>query len=111
MDVSEQDVLIMAENLAGGIQIPTISYEEGSFEAEALDDINESAAVIDPPHPVVMPNYDVADTDEAAGVVSSLNKMKLEFDPTDITFWFAQLEMHLTTAGVGAQWTKRLLLH
>ena len=41
MDVSEQDVLIMAENLAGGIQIPTISYEEGSFEADALNDINE----------------------------------------------------------------------
>ena len=41
MDVSEQDVLNMAENLAGGIQIPTISYEEGSFEAEALNDINE----------------------------------------------------------------------
>ena len=28
-----------------------------------------------------------------------------------IKFWFAQLEMHLTTAGVGKQWTKRLLLH
>ena len=41
MDVSEQDVLVMAENLAGGIQIPTISYEEGSFEAEALNDLNK----------------------------------------------------------------------
>ena len=41
MDISEQDVQNTAENLAGGIQIPTISYEEGSFEAEALNDINE----------------------------------------------------------------------
>ena len=41
MDVSEDEVLVMAEHLAGGIQIPTISYEEGNFEEEALVDINE----------------------------------------------------------------------
>ena len=26
-------------------------------------------------------------------------------------FWFQQLEMHMQTAGIKAQWTKRLLLH
>ena len=41
MDVSEDEVVVMAEHLAGGIQIPTISYEEGNFEEEALVDINE----------------------------------------------------------------------
>ena len=51
---------------------------------------------------------DAADADTAQAKVSSL---KLDFDRTDVEFWFNQLEMHLQTAEVKSQWTKRLLLH
>ena len=41
MDLSEDDVLVMAENLAGGIHIPTVSHEVGDIEEESLVKINE----------------------------------------------------------------------
>ena len=41
MDISEDEIQAMAENFAGGIQIPTISYEEGNYEEESLVEINE----------------------------------------------------------------------
>ena len=33
------------------------------------------------------------------------------FDPTDLEFWFSQVEMHAAMAGAGKQWTKRMILH
>ena len=51
---------------------------------------------------------DAADDDKAQQKTSNL---QVEFDKTDVRFWFSQLEMHMSTAGVNRQWTKRLLLH
>ena len=55
--------------------------------------------------------FDVADKADAADAQQKTSGLKLEFDRQDVEFWFQQLEMHLTTSGVNAQWTKRLLLH
>ena len=57
MDVSEDEILAMAENFAGGIQIPTISYEEGNFEGESLAEINE---YIEETYPVLHSDSHVA---------------------------------------------------
>ena len=51
---------------------------------------------------------DAADDDKAQQKTSNL---QVEFDKSDVRFWFSQLEMHMSTAGVNRQWTKRLLLH
>ena len=56
-------------------------------------------------------NYDMKDEVDEKDAHSKVSNLKLDFDRTDIKFWFQQLEMHLSTAGVKAQWTKRLLLH
>merc|ERR1712219_14038 len=56
-------------------------------------------------------NFDMEDKADDKDSQQKVSNLKLEFDRTDVTFWFAQLEMHLSTAGIGAQWTKRLLLH
>ena len=39
-----------------------------------------------------------------------LQTFKVDYDPTDVRFWFNQLEMRMQLAGVKSQWTKRLLL-
>ena len=58
-----------------------------------------------------MVNYDAEDKVDEKDAQSKTSNLKVEFDRADVKFWFQQLEMHLSTAGVNAQWTKRLLLH
>ena len=55
--------------------------------------------------------YDAEDKDNETTAITATANLKIEFDRSDVDFWFTQLEMHLQTAGVGKQWTKRLLLH
>ena len=59
----------------------------------------------------VMSNYDATDAADDDGSLQKTSNLKVDFDRSDVEFWFQQLEMHLTTAGIKAQWTKRLLLH
>ena len=42
--------------------------------------------------------------------MAKLQGLKLDWDPNDILFWFSQLEMHMSTAGIKRQWTKWLAL-
>ena len=60
---------------------------------------------------VIMVNFDEEDKADEATAQQKTANLKLDFDKEDVEFWFAQLEMHLATAGVKAQWTKRLQLH
>ena len=55
--------------------------------------------------------FDKENKDNEATAITATANLKLDFDRSDVDFWFSQLEMHLQTAGVGKQWTKRLLLH
>ena len=54
--------------------------------------------------------FETDNTADADNVMAKMAGLQLEFDPQDLEFWFGQLEMHMTTAGVGQQWTKRLIL-
>ena len=58
-----------------------------------------------------MATFDVENGVDEATAHSQTANLKLDFDRADVEFWFQQLEMHLSTAGVKAQWTKRLHLH
>ena len=60
--------------------------------------------------PVMATFQDEDGTDENASW-TQLSNLKLDFDRGDIKFWFSQFEMHLTTAGIKKQWSKRILLH
>ena len=55
-------------------------------------------------------NYDVenkADGDKSADIARSI---KVEFDVTDIKFWFSQLEDEMEVALIGSQWLKKTVL-
>ena len=54
--------------------------------------------------------FDTEDLDNEATALAQTANLKLDFDRTDTAFWFNQFEMHLATAGIKKQWTKRLLL-
>ena len=54
--------------------------------------------------------FDREDAEEPKDVMGQLSGLKLEFDQEDVDFWISQLELHMATAGVKRQWTKRLLL-
>merc|ERR1711951_41293 len=58
-----------------------------------------------------MVDFDMEDGADADTAQAKMSGLKLDFDRNDVEFWFNQLEMHLQTAEVKAQWTKRLLLH
>ena len=85
--------------------------EDVPGEQPADIDINADQAALAVPPPIVMVNYDVDDGVDDKDASHKTSNLKLEFDKTDVKFWFCQLEMHLNTAGIKSQWTKRLLLH
>ena len=75
-----------------------------------VPEVDEQAAAVENTG-AVMVNYDVDEGVDDKDAQSKTSSLKLDFDRTDVVFWFQQLEMHLQTAGIKAQWTKRLLLH
>ena len=62
------------------------------------------------PNPPVVVNFDAEDKDDAADASVQARHIKVEFDPADVRFWFAQLEDEMTMAGVGRQWLKKTIL-
>ena len=89
---------------------------ETSDDAEAEDDFNTASGGNSGDDPSdtsgdTMVDFETEDTADGADAQKLTASLKIDFDRTDVEFWFMQLEMHLTTAGVNAQWTKRLLLH
>ena len=78
----------------------------GSEEDLAERDQDDPSAVV-----MATEEFDVENGADEADAQKLTATLKLDFDRSDVDFWFTQLEMHLHTAGVRAQWTKRLLLH
>ena len=62
----------------------------------------------DPPPPVV--EYDTANTRDGDKAQELARSIKVEFEPNDVKFWFAQLEGELLMASVGSQWLKKTVL-
>ena len=58
----------------------------------------------------IMVNFQDEDATEDSDVMTKSQSIKLEFDHSDVEFWLTQIEMHMATAGIKRQWTKRLVL-
>ena len=62
---------------------------------------------------VIMPdvvNFDAEDKEDGADAATQARHIKVEFDPADVRFWFAQLEDEMVMAGVNRQWLKKTIL-
>ena len=57
-----------------------------------------------------MVNYDTEDKEDGDKAQDLARSIKVEFDASDIRFWFAQLEDEMEMAGVGKQWLKKSVL-
>ena len=57
-----------------------------------------------------MVNYDIEDKDDGDKAQDLARGIKVEFDVSDIKFWFAQLEDEMEMASIGKQWLKKSVL-
>ena len=94
----------------GNQQIPLLESAEDIVETEV-------GFVAGPPETCNMANgdpevdYDTEDKVDGEKAQDYARSIKVEFEPSDIKFWFAQLESELLMAGVGSQWLKKTVLH
>ena len=97
-----------------GAEVGSEEVVEGHVEGlgEKELDMNNQAGGGNPanPNPPARVNFDVEDAldgDKAADVARSI---KVEFDISDIKFWFAQLEDEMEVANIHSQWLKKTVL-
>ena len=74
-------------------------------EAQAIAAAAAEAAQAD-----TMVNYDAEDKNDGDKAQDLARSIKVEFDPQNIKFWFAQLEDEMEMASVGRQWLKKSVL-
>ena len=65
------------------------------------------AAANMPDQPV---DYDRANTENGDRAQDHARSVKVEFNATDIRFWFSELEAEMLTANIGKQWLKKTVL-
>ena len=76
-------------------------------ENNEVDDEGEQNIIM--PDAVVV-NYDVENKNDGDKAADQARSVKVEFDASDIRFWFAQLEDEMVMASVGSQWLKKTIL-
>ena len=74
-----------------------------------------AAAAVSPAEPIRNEVVNMVDFETENGVDGDkaqehARSIKIEFEPADIKFWFAQLEGEMTMASVKSQWLKRTVL-
>ena len=62
------------------------------------------------PAPPVRVNFDAEAKEDGDKAADHARHIKVEFDKTNIKFWFSQLEDEMEMAGVGKQWLKKSVL-
>ena len=67
----------------------------------------DTAAMPDPPAVV---EFDQEDGQDGAKASELGRQIKVEFSPSDINFWFAELEAEMTMASIKSQWMKKTVL-
>ena len=63
-----------------------------------------------PPDPPIMVDYDQQNTADGEKASELARSVRVEFDSTNIKFWFSQLEAEMLMAGIGQQWLKKTVL-
>ena len=66
------------------------------------------AAMPDPPPPQV--DFDLENKDDGDKSQENARHIKIEFEPNNVRFWFAQLEAEMLLASIGSQWLKKTVL-
>ena len=61
------------------------------------------------PNPPIV-NYDAEDKDDGEKAADHARQIKVEFIPSDVKFWFSELEDEMQMAGINKQWLKRSVL-
>ena len=84
------------------------SREERAANRNAVREAAEAAAaVVEAVSMVDFDRQDVNDGEKAADLARSI---KVEFNATDIRFWFSELKAEMLTANIGKQWLKKTVL-
>ena len=82
--------------------------EEGIVVGEAEEQEVSADNMPDPAPPAV--DYDAENKIDGEKANDLARTIKIEFDPTDINFWFSQLEGEMLMANVNSQWLKKTVL-
>ena len=86
------------------------ALREAQEAAEAAAAEAAAAAANMPNPPPVVVDFDVEDTEDSEKAAETARHIKVEFDQSDIRFWFAELEDEMLLAGVHSQWLKKSVL-
>ena len=62
------------------------------------------------PDPPAAVDYAAEEKADGATSQSEARSIKIEWDPSDVKFWFSQLEGEMLMASVGSQWLKKTIL-
>ena len=94
-EVIEESGFIAGQPVIENCQVPGDNSGEDSEDAEGAE---------------MVVNFDVEDKEDGEKSADQARSIKIEFDATDIRFWFAQLEDEMEMASVGRQWLKKTVL-
>ena len=97
----------------------TVVYVDSDDDNGVLEEVVEEGHIVEQPEPLKvsnMPeddapqNFDIENGQDGDKAADTARSIKLEFEPNDIRFWFAQLEDEMTMATVKSQWLKKTVL-
>ena len=71
---------------------------------------NDTAEAVEEDNMPPIIDFDQADVADGDKAQDHARSVKVEFNPSDIRFWFSELEAEMTTAGIGKQWLKKTVL-
>ena len=62
------------------------------------------------PNDAVVVDFQDEDADNEETALEYSRTLKVEYDPTEVDFWFVQIENEMYTCGIKSQWLKRCVL-
>ena len=95
VDEDEDEEVVEEGFVVGGPNPQTVRQEPEPDEPGAMPDDN----------PV---DFDLENKDDGEKAQENARHIKMEFEPTDVRFWFSQLEAEMLLASVNTQWLKKL---
>ena len=79
------------------------AVRQAQQEAEAVAEAAAAAAAN-------MVDFDQQNTEDGEKANELARSIKVEFNPTDVRFWFSELEAEMLTANINKQWLKKTVL-
>ena len=89
---------------------PPLGGEEEVVKGHIVEPAGDTELKAEVREPVAMTDFDAENGQDGNKAQEHARSIKAEFNPTNISFWFAELEGEMTMASVKSQWLKRTLL-